>query len=464
MAQPRVMGLWKMSERRHLQRNTADNNASILTRVPLLPAQLQEVDAGPGYVTRLAASIDAVDSLLAQFKAWQAQSVGSLANQASQLEEEVEAAVAKVEEEVEEGQRPGSSSNMGAAEAAMVAGARGAKEAWGPGSASGARQPCNLGRVAALAAAGQGSLAPEVLAFEQFEELHGATGGWEAEDHTEFVNILKACAGDYTQAITLTLERCVGYSKAEVVQHARWHMDYMDLLVRKRMAVARWRAQRDQQRAKLQARAAIFEPESAVAAQAEHSAEAAQQGAAARELALKKELVLTWKERRAAAVREATAAAAARARQEQERRETEFTERQHINKLKLEYHQQYKEHLDAEQRRRSADAAQQRKALAALTPQQVLAVAQRSSETLARRQQLLASKHAAARQRSSVQDKLLEKVHVSAPSDPSRLLRATAAHLRRQEERREEERRPRDSSFILHVNHLAAPGWRAGLT
>ncbi len=31
-----------------------------------------------------------------------------------------------------------------------------------------------------------------------------------------------------------------------------WHMDYQDLLVRKRMAVAAWRARRDQQRTQAQ--------------------------------------------------------------------------------------------------------------------------------------------------------------------------------------------------------------------
>jgi len=43
----------------------------------------------------------------------------------------------------------------------------------------------------------------------------------------------------------------------------RWHMDYMDLLVRKRMALAAWRAKRDQQRSKSQAQAALLETETA---------------------------------------------------------------------------------------------------------------------------------------------------------------------------------------------------------
>ena len=60
-----------------------------------------------------------------------------------------------------------------------------------------------------------------MVEFEEFVLQHGETGGWDAADHEEFVKILKACNGDYTNAVTLTLERCIGYTKSEVVQHAR---------------------------------------------------------------------------------------------------------------------------------------------------------------------------------------------------------------------------------------------------
>eukprot|EP00967_Tisochrysis_lutea_P105799 scaffold161562_cov26-Tisochrysis_lutea.AAC.2 len=52
----------------------------------------------------------------------------------------------------------------------------------------------------------------------------------------------------------------------------RWHMDYMDLLVRKRMALAAWRAKRDQQRSKAQAQAALLETETAAQASAAYGA------------------------------------------------------------------------------------------------------------------------------------------------------------------------------------------------
>lgn len=124
-----------------------------------------------------------------------------------------------------------------------------------------------------------GALAPEVVAFEEFVAATGGdAGGWDPEDHAEFVRILKvngpdrwndvlsihntelprltgsrdcslvreqsnprqyrmlrfscaihhyghmhlqACGGDYTHAVEVVLERCVGYKKAEIVAHAR---------------------------------------------------------------------------------------------------------------------------------------------------------------------------------------------------------------------------------------------------
>ncbi len=59
------------------------------------------------------------------------------------------------------------------------------------------------------------------------------------------------------------MERVIGYTRSEVVDHARWHMDYMDLLVRKRVAVCKWREAKERDRARLQAQAALLGSETA---------------------------------------------------------------------------------------------------------------------------------------------------------------------------------------------------------
>jgi hypothetical protein len=72
-------------------------------------------------------------------------------------------------------------------------------------------------------------------------------------------------------------------------------MDYMDLLIRKRMAVASWRARRDQQRGKACAQAALYDNQSTEEAIASHLATSRQKADKDREHAVAKELVHNWK-------------------------------------------------------------------------------------------------------------------------------------------------------------------------
>lgn len=60
-----------------------------------------------------------------------------------------------------------------------------------------------------------------MIEFEEFLEKHGETGGWHPDDHAEFVNILKACGGDYTHTVKLILENGIGYSQRDVILHSR---------------------------------------------------------------------------------------------------------------------------------------------------------------------------------------------------------------------------------------------------
>ena len=100
--------------------------------------------------------------------------------------------------------------------------------------------------------------------FEDFVRRHGESGGWDREDHDEFVRVVKGCGGDYVAAVAVCMERVIGFSRPEVMEHARWHMDYMDLLVRKRVALAKWREGREKERAKHRAQAALLDSETAM--------------------------------------------------------------------------------------------------------------------------------------------------------------------------------------------------------
>lgn len=186
-------------------------------------------------------------------------------------------------------------------------------------------------------------LAPEVLDFERFVASHGETGGWEAEDNREFEKVVKACRGDYLAAIEVVCERMIGYTRSDVVAHARWHMDYCDLLLRKRTALARWRVERDAERARIHAGEALLGP----AAGGEPGADAAGSGAFAADCGTRdpreeasrqarKQAVQQWKAARAEQER-AAAEAAARAQAEAAERERQEREaRQRALKAQLE--------------------------------------------------------------------------------------------------------------------------------
>lgn len=95
------------------------------------------------------------------------------------------------------------------------------------------------------------------LAQKSFALCTLHAGGWDAEDHAEFLSIVRACKGDYAATVELTLEQAIGFSRQDVVAHAHWHMDYLELQAAKKDALARWRGERDAQRAQARAEAAI---------------------------------------------------------------------------------------------------------------------------------------------------------------------------------------------------------------
>lgn len=70
--------------------------------------------------------------------------------------------------------------------------------------------------------------------------------------------ILRSCDCDYSHAVAIVQERAIGYSRREVMDHARWHMDLLELEARKRVAVEQWRRERQRQRDLLMAQQAIL--------------------------------------------------------------------------------------------------------------------------------------------------------------------------------------------------------------
>jgi hypothetical protein len=73
-------------------------------------------------------------------------------------------------------------------------------------------------------------------------------GGWVEEDHQQFVAILRGCKGDYSHAVLVCSERLPLFTRGQILDHARWHADFMDLDMQKRIALINWRKQKDEQK------------------------------------------------------------------------------------------------------------------------------------------------------------------------------------------------------------------------
>mmetsp|Transcript_1733 Transcript_1733/g.5017 ORF Transcript_1733/g.5017 Transcript_1733/m.5017 type:complete len:395 (-) Transcript_1733:869-2053(-) len=126
------------------------------------------------------------------------------------------------------------------------------------------------GHRAAQSSVGNGTLLPEVVAFEEFREEFGDTGNWHEEEHKEFLRILRACKYDYADAVMVCCERILmGFEREDIIAHARWHQEYVDLEIRKKLALAEWKEQRAMQREAAKSAAMVHTDQQASSARKE---------------------------------------------------------------------------------------------------------------------------------------------------------------------------------------------------
>jgi hypothetical protein len=123
-------------------------------------------------------------------------------------------------------------------------------------AASPARRPASsstAGDTTTAAAAaskhGGGRLLPEVVDYDRFVARTGATGGWHADDHAAWLSALRRCKGVAAQAVVVAEGSLPMMTRPQIIAHARWHADLIDLDMRRRVALVAWRAARDGERA-----------------------------------------------------------------------------------------------------------------------------------------------------------------------------------------------------------------------
>lgn len=77
-----------------------------------------------------------------------------------------------------------------------------------------------------------------------FEEEHGHSGNWHAEDHAEFMRVLKEKKHDYAATVSQCSESMIGFDRLDIIAHAQWHSKYVELGLRKKLAIQQWQQQR----------------------------------------------------------------------------------------------------------------------------------------------------------------------------------------------------------------------------
>mmetsp|Transcript_2174 Transcript_2174/g.3273 ORF Transcript_2174/g.3273 Transcript_2174/m.3273 type:complete len:634 (-) Transcript_2174:283-2184(-) len=369
------------------------------------------------------------------------------------------------------------------------------------------------------------TLDPDVKAFENFILKFGPTGGWDPEDHAEFEKIVRQCKGDYVKVIGIVRERSVGFTREEIQHHSRWHMDYLDLLIKKREALDKWKKRRDEERSRCKAKVAAGEDgEDGVGNDDDTEGEDDSDGdsrydrgidkrrskrlqrtkeeieEAKRAQNEKKELIAVWKALKEEQQRDYLTTVTAVQKEEEARKKLMEAKREAENRSKIEIYRKEKadkavaatamaamarggsdggsipfSSLDGSASMSSwqhgsdsaASIASSSAAAAAAEKKAAAAarVAARNEATLERRRKLETDRKVALRDREIRQEEFLKRdgvMHKAADPDPERLLKSTASARQRVEITKAEERQAKDSGFILQVAHRITPGWATG--
>ncbi|KAL3133005.1 hypothetical protein ABBQ38_006914 [Trebouxia sp. C0009 RCD-2024] len=306
-----------------------------------------------------------------------------------------------------------------------------------------------------------GGLLPEVEAFDDFHEQHGPTGGWHPDDHSEFERILKVCKGDYSHATLMCYDQMIGFKRSDIIAHARWHAEHQELYVRKRIALAEWRNQKEAEKAAIALQAAVDRPS---ARQAQHQRQQHQeQSRMSREL--RQQSLAEWKAAREQEEREITVQLAEQQELQKQAELTALAERQAANKHKLEEYHHLKAHQDAQAAAQAALATGQ--PVSRLDPEQLHRIQQRNHELMQRKTESAAAKQHGEEQRLSrlhaIQQQVSAKVNAKVQKDPQRILKVTAAAQQRLAAEQEDSHSSKPSGFIRHISGKGVPAWRQPL-
>ncbi|UJR36971.1 hypothetical protein I4U23_029679 [Adineta vaga] len=299
------------------------------------------------------------------------------------------------------------------------------------------------------------NLLPEIIAYDRFLLEHGGTtGNWDDYDHGTFLRIRNKYKGQ-----DKFIDDCIGFlptkTRDQIEEHEEWYQEFLSISNTRRLALKRWREERDQAKETI-----LHEAEQAhnTIKEIDETIQKAQTKDQERKRAEKLALINAWKQERELRKREMDEEQERIENKKREDEERRFTDKEEQRKLveKIRREREETERIEQEQeakQRRFQQEIRQRTATTAIRKfrerdmnhleDKLMRDKIQKQEEEARRQRLESSKY-----------------HVSIDYDPHHLYEPTEAWTARGKTPRSDSKTAATPSSILHVTHRATPSWR----
>ncbi|KAL0979799.1 hypothetical protein UPYG_G00189870 [Umbra pygmaea] len=299
-------------------------------------------------------------------------------------------------------------------------------------------------------------LPPEVTALEVFlQQTGGKMGGWDQFDQQSFLKVWTKYNGKpaYRREALLYLP---GKNQQDIEQHEEWYLELLYLQEKKKEAIDRWKAKRQQEKAirlhqqDEQTRAAMGEKEAQAEAQRRQTQEERKEAAARLD---------QWRRQRQVCM-EQEEEQRRKEEVQQRRRAKEERRRQMEVKLALEAHvRQKKEEEELLTRQMEEQELADMEEKQRLAAQSIKRFQERQDfQKIETKVQERQEKEKQELERHKILAKLKAKAEAHVNRDPARLCKPTKGW-----EERTKEIGPTGGGPVLQMFHRAVPSWRQGL-
>ncbi|TPX35232.1 hypothetical protein SmJEL517_g02304 [Synchytrium microbalum] len=424
------------------KRKMITNIRRIRDMVIALVGHVKHVTGGNTYIEQLKSLMEGIESALLAFKEVQRDKFERLLLDEKRLQSEL----ASHEERImawdthEEASRPDTSHDVSEKSAKLVS------------------------KIKASLLDSQGSL-PEVAVFQEYVAKHGGHyGGWDDLTHSAFVKLYKKHQSSNLKMVEAVMSNIPGISVEVAMTHHRWYSKYIELLEARKMALQRWKEQKN---ACLQIiiYALKVSQVQGIELSTEHDTRSLERDREeeARMRETKRKEIEEWKVARQKKQEEEERdrdAAAKRAADEAAK------QKKHQEKIKvLVLERAHTKMLEEEQRKRVAEEAEKlKRSQSTLTEEELKRLQLRDKEVLARRKELQDRKKREEEEKEKRLDKLRASIEVHVLRDPERLLRPTEGFLKKHEKKEDEG--PDLGQSVFHgvaIPRRHVPNWRQGL-